>query len=134
VRAWLAGKHLAIPEMVLEKGSGLSRTERISAESMARLLVWAASQPVYYEYAASMPALGLEGTQRRRLNGEPEAGRGWLKSGSLRGARNMAGYVLDANGRRKAVVLLINHDGAAKTDAVQAEVLRWAISGKASMP
>ncbi len=134
VRAWLAGKGLDIPELTLENGSGLSRSERISAASMAKLLVWAAGQPLYYEFAASLPALGLEGTQKKRLNGSPEAGRAWLKSGSLNGARNLAGYVLDGNGRRKAVVLFINHTGAAKTDGVQAEVLRWAISGKPALP
>lgn len=134
VRVWLAEKGLDIPELVLENGSGLSRIERISAASMARLLVWAAGQPLYYEFAASLPALGVEGTQKKRLNGSPEAGRAWLKSGSLNGARNLAGYVLDANGRRKAVVLFINHAGASKADGVQAEVLRWAITGKGALP
>ncbi|TCJ14752.1 D-alanyl-D-alanine carboxypeptidase/D-alanyl-D-alanine-endopeptidase [Parasulfuritortus cantonensis] len=128
VRDWLAEKGLAMPELVLENGSGLSRIERISAGSMARLLVWAAGQPIYYEFAASLPALGEEGTQQRRMRGEPEAGRAWLKSGTLNGARNLAGYILDAAGHRKVVVLFINHPGVTRADLIQAAVLRHAIN------
>ncbi|MDD5365087.1 MAG: D-alanyl-D-alanine carboxypeptidase/D-alanyl-D-alanine-endopeptidase [Gallionellaceae bacterium] len=134
VREWLGEKGLAIPELVMDNGSGLSRSARISAASMARLLVWAAGQPLYYEFAASLPALGLEGTQQKRMNGAPEAGRAWLKSGSLNGARNLAGYVLDAAGRRKVVVLLINHPGAVSAGDFQAAVLRRAISANTVLP
>jgi len=134
VREWLREKGLELPELVLDNGSGLSRIERISAGSMAKLLLWAARQPLYYEFAASLPALGLEGTQKKRLTGAPEAGRAWLKSGSLNGARNLAGYVLDAAGRRKLVVLFINHAGAANSDGFQTEVVRRALSAEPVMP
>jgi D-alanyl-D-alanine carboxypeptidase/D-alanyl-D-alanine-endopeptidase (penicillin-binding protein 4) len=133
VRDWLHGRGLDIPELVLENGSGLSRIERISAGATARLLLWAAQQPLYYEFAASLPALGLEGTQSRRMNGSAEAGRAWLKTGTLNGARNLAGYVVDATGQRKALVLFINHPAAARADGVQEAVLRWAMAG-AAMP
>jgi len=134
LRGWLREKGIEIPELVLENGSGLSRIERISAGSMARLLLWAAQQPLYYEFAASLPALGIEGTQKRRMNGSEQAGRAWLKSGTLNGARNLAGYVVDAAGRRKALVLFINHPGAAKAEGVQEAVLRWAMAGAAPVP
>jgi D-alanyl-D-alanine carboxypeptidase/D-alanyl-D-alanine-endopeptidase (penicillin-binding protein 4) len=130
IREWLSEKDLDMPELVLENGSGLSRTERISAASMARLLVWASRQPLYYEFAASLPALGLEGTQRHRLKDSPLAGRAWLKSGSLDGVHNLAGYVLDADGRRKAVVLFISDMGDRNVDNVQAAVLTWAMHGR----
>jgi D-alanyl-D-alanine carboxypeptidase/D-alanyl-D-alanine-endopeptidase (penicillin-binding protein 4) len=128
IQDWLKEKNLNMPELVLENGSGLSRSERISAASMARLLVWAAKQPLYYEFAASLPALGLEGTQRNRLKDTPLAGRAWLKSGSLDGIHNLAGYVLDAHGRRKAVVLFIRDATAQDAEKVQSAVLHWAMS------
>ncbi len=130
IREWLSEKDLDMPELVLENGSGLSRIERISASSMARLLVWASRQPLYYEFAASLPALGLEGTQRHRLKDSPLAGRAWLKSGSMDGVHNLAGYVLDADGRRKVVVLFISDTGDRKVDNVQAAVLTWAMHGR----
>ena len=58
------------------------------------------------------------------------AGRAWLKSGSLDGVHNLAGYVLDADGRRKVVVLFINDPGVRNVEAVQAAVLHWAMDGK----
>ena len=128
IRAWLANKDLHIPELVLQNGSGLSRIERISAASMASLLLWAARQPLYYEFAASLPALGLEGTQRRRMNGRPQAGRGWLKTGSLNGSRALAGYVMDERGQRKVLVFFVNHRNASQVSVAQNALLEWAMS------
>jgi D-alanyl-D-alanine carboxypeptidase/D-alanyl-D-alanine-endopeptidase (penicillin-binding protein 4) len=128
VRAWLQDKGLAIPELVLENGSGLARIERISAASMTRLLQWAAEQPLYYEFAASLPALGQEGTQKRRLNGSALAGRGWLKTGTLNGVRALAGYVMDTAGRRKSLVFFVNHANAPAAAKAQEALLEWAMN------
>jgi D-alanyl-D-alanine carboxypeptidase/D-alanyl-D-alanine-endopeptidase (penicillin-binding protein 4) len=46
VSAWAARRNLGMPELVLDNGSGLSRRERISAGSLARLLVAANASPV----------------------------------------------------------------------------------------
>jgi D-alanyl-D-alanine carboxypeptidase/D-alanyl-D-alanine-endopeptidase (penicillin-binding protein 4) len=131
VRAWLQEKGLELPELVLENGAGLSRLERISADAMARLLIWAATQPAYYEFAASLPAVGLEGTQKNRFNGNGQSGqdlsgRAWLKSGSLNGARNLAGYVLGPEGRRRVLVFFVNHPNAAMATKAQDVLLEWA--------
>jgi D-alanyl-D-alanine carboxypeptidase/D-alanyl-D-alanine-endopeptidase (penicillin-binding protein 4) len=128
IREWLKEKGLAIPELVLENGSGLSRIERISAGSMAKLLQWAADQPIYYEFAASLPALGQEGTQKRRLSATPLAGRAWLKTGTLNGSRALAGYVLDPAGRRKLLVFFVNHGHAEHVGAAQNALMEWAMN------
>lgn len=129
LRAWLEERGLRMPELVIQNGSGLSRIERISPASMAQLLLWAAAQPVYYEFAASLPAIGLEGTQKRRLKGRPEAGKGWLKTGTLNGSRALAGYVMDGAGRRKLLVFFVNHRQASQVAAAQNALLEWVISG-----
>lgn len=127
VRGWLALHGLPMRELVLENGSGLSRLERLSAASLDRLLQLAATLPAYYDFAASLPAMGQEGTQRKRLLGSPAAGRAWLKSGSLNGARNLAGYVLGADGQRRTLVMLINHRQAGTADRAQQALLEWAL-------
>jgi D-alanyl-D-alanine carboxypeptidase/D-alanyl-D-alanine-endopeptidase (penicillin-binding protein 4) len=127
IRAWLAEKRLAMPELVLENGAGLSRIERISAGSLARLLAWAPQSPAYYAFAASLPVLGQNGTLKSRLKDSPLAGQAWLKTGSLNGVRNLAGYVLDAQGRRKVLVLMINHDKAEAAGPVQEALIRLAV-------
>ncbi len=125
IRAWLAEHGLEIPELVLENGSGLSRIERISAASLARLLRYAASRPIFHEFVASLPALGLEGTLKERLADSPLAGRAWLKTGTLNGVRNLAGYVMDARGRLYILVFLINHPRASAGGPAQEAALAW---------
>lgn len=127
LRDWLLDSGLDLPELVLENGSGLSRKERLTTGGLAALLRWAASRPLYYEFAASLPALGQEGTQRRNGNGEAAAGRAWLKSGSLNGVRAQAGYLMDAGGRRKVVVFLYNAPDTAAANAVFAALIDWAM-------
>jgi D-alanyl-D-alanine carboxypeptidase/D-alanyl-D-alanine-endopeptidase (penicillin-binding protein 4) len=53
------------------------------------------------------------------------AGRAHLKSGSLDGVRSLAGYVLDAAGRRWVVVLLVNHAVASNSRPAQEVLLQW---------
>jgi len=112
VQDWLAQKGLAIPELVVENGSGLSRVERISAQSLARLLVSAFRSPAMPEFMASMPLVAVDGTMRRRLKGEGVAGQAHVKTGSLADVRAIGGYVLDRAGRRQAVVMMVNHPNA----------------------
>jgi serine-type D-Ala-D-Ala carboxypeptidase/endopeptidase (penicillin-binding protein 4) len=125
VRAWLAGKGIAAPELVLENGAGLSRNDRISAATLGRLLIDAWHSPVMSELAASMPLVASDGTMRRRLRNASVAGQAHIKTGSLAGVRALAGYVLARDGRRYAVVFFINHPNAAAGEAAQDALLRW---------
>jgi len=133
LRAWQAERGLRLPKLVLENGAGLSRIERVSAAALSELLSWAGRQPVYFEFAASMPAVGVEGTQENRfngngLNGTDSSGRAWLKSGTLNNARNLAGYVLGPDGSRRVLIFLINHPNAGRANGAQDALLEWAVS------
>lgn len=125
VTQWLAGKGLAFPELVMENGSGLSRTERISAKNLGRLLMSAFSSPVMPELMASLPLAAVDGTMRKRLSGADVAGHAHIKTGSLSGVRSIAGYVLDRRGRRAVVVFMVNHANAANARPAQDALLKW---------
>jgi len=125
IRQWLAGKGLSFPELVLENGSGLSRIERISAKSLGELLLAAYKSPVMPELMASLPLAAVDGTMRKRLSGAEVAGQAHIKTGSLSGVRAIAGYVLDARGRRVVVVFIVNHANAGNAQPVQDALLRW---------
>ena len=125
VRSWIAGKGLAAPELVLENGVGLSRTERVSAATLAALLQSAWRSAVMPEYIASLPIVGLDGTMRRRLVGNSVTGQAHIKTGLLNDARAIAGYVLDRSGRRHVVVMMVNHPNAAESQAAMDALLRW---------
>ena len=125
VQQFLAGKGLPMPQLVIENGSGLSRIERVSARDLGQMLLTAYRSPVMPEFIASMPLVGVDGTMYRRLNNTNIAGQAHIKTGLLTGARAMAGYVLDAKGRRVVTIMLINHANAHNSNAVQDALLRW---------
>lgn len=129
VQGWLARKGLEFPELVMENGSGLSRAERISAANMGRLLLAAYASAVMPEFIASMPLVANDGTMRRRLKYESVAGQAHIKTGSLSDVRSLAGYVLDARGRRFAVVFIVNHPNAGATQSAQDALLNWVYAG-----
>lgn len=124
IDAWLATKQLAMPELVLENGSGLSRNERISAAHLAALLQSAYQSPVMPELISSLPVVGLDGTMEHRKN-NPLVGRAHLKSGSLDQVRAMAGYVMDQNNQRWVIVWIANGASAAQTKPAQDALLSW---------
>ncbi|MCZ7655352.1 MAG: D-alanyl-D-alanine carboxypeptidase [Rhodocyclaceae bacterium] len=123
IHAWLAQKEMRMPELVIENGAGLSRLNRISADSLGRLLAAAFASPVMPEFIASLPLAGIDGTMRKRLKGNGVAGRAHVKTGYLEGVRAIAGYVLDRRGRRNIVIFLVNHPNAGASKAAQDALL-----------
>jgi D-alanyl-D-alanine carboxypeptidase/D-alanyl-D-alanine-endopeptidase (penicillin-binding protein 4) len=122
VRAWLAAQDLAMPELVLQNGSGLSRQERISARSLARLLARAWSGNDMPAFLASLPLAGVDGTMKRRKAAEHAA---YVKTGYLSEVRSLAGYVFAASGHRYAIVCLINDPHAGDAEGAVDGFLQW---------
>jgi D-alanyl-D-alanine carboxypeptidase/D-alanyl-D-alanine-endopeptidase (penicillin-binding protein 4) len=54
---------------------------------------------------------------KKRLRNDPVAGSAHIKTGLLSDARTIAGYVLDRQGRRQVVVMMVNHPRAPEADA-----------------
>lgn len=125
IRIWLESKGMIFPELVVENGSGLSRIERISARHLGELLQHAYYSPAMPELMSSLPLLSVDGTVKKRLNGNSMQGRAHLKTGSLNDVRAMAGYVLDQQNRRWVVVFIVNHELAGATKPAQDTLLEW---------
>jgi D-alanyl-D-alanine carboxypeptidase/D-alanyl-D-alanine-endopeptidase (penicillin-binding protein 4) len=127
VREWLTKRDIDMPELVLENGAGLSRDTRISAHSMAKLLMAAHSSPYEAELIASMPLSAMDGTLRRRFTDADMAGRLHLKTGRLDDVSGLAGFVLAPNGKRYVLVSLHNDRGVdlGAGSAVQNALVRW---------
>lgn len=129
IHAWLLQKELRFPEMVLENGSGLSRRERIAADSLARLLLAAWKSPLMPEFVASLPLAAVDGTMKKRLSQNAVAGQAHIKTGSLEGVKAIAGYVLDRSGKWQIIVFLVNHPNAAAAQPSQDALLQWVFEG-----
>jgi D-alanyl-D-alanine carboxypeptidase/D-alanyl-D-alanine-endopeptidase (penicillin-binding protein 4) len=128
---WLNARGLRFAELEIENGSGLSRRERISADSLNRLLLDAWKSPVMPEFVSSLPIVGIDGTMKKRLNGSDASGRAHIKTGTLDGVKTAAGYALDAQGRRYAVTFLINHPRAQAGSAAIDALLVWVAQRRA---
>ena len=125
VQKWLKEKKIAIPGLVLENGSGLSRRERVTAAGIAQLLASADGSPVREEFASSLAVAAMDGTVQKRFLDGSVAGQALLKTGTLEGVRALAGYVINADGRRFIVVAFINHPNAARGAAALDYLVQW---------
>jgi D-alanyl-D-alanine carboxypeptidase/D-alanyl-D-alanine-endopeptidase (penicillin-binding protein 4) len=113
VRRWFAEHGIDDRGLVLDNGSGLSRSERITPWQMAQLLQVAWNGPLAADLLAGLPLAGIDGTMRNRLKDSPAAGWARLKTGTLRNVVALAGVVRDPRGRPWAVAMMINHEQAA---------------------
>lgn len=134
VRAELARQGVATDKLVLENGAGLSRIERISASTLNQLLRAAYASPLFSEFESALPIVAIDGTLKHRFNGSPLAGNAHLKTGTLRDARSLAGYVYTASGHRIAFVMLVNHENAKRADDAQQLLLEWVWHDQAAHP
>jgi len=125
LKDWMASKNIDAKELAIENGSGLSRTERISAAHLGVLLVSAYHSAIMPELMASLPILALDGTVKKRLNDSLAQGRAHLKTGSIDGVSAIAGYVLDAKNQRHVIVMIVNHNNAEVSKNAQDTLIEW---------
>lgn len=121
VYAWWRERLPAAEPPLLDKGSGLSREARISAQSLAALLHWSWAQGFMPELVASLPINGLDGTLKRSKS----TAMAHLKTGSLRDVMGIAGYVDAANGQRFVLVAIVNHANANQARPVMDALIDW---------
>ena len=125
VRDTLLRAGISTHKLVLENGSGLSRIERIRADTLNQLLRTAYRGPLFAEFESALPIMAIDGTLKQRFRDSPVAGRAHLKTGSLRDVSALAGYVMTARGRRTSFVMLVNHANARQAEAAQRALLEW---------
>lgn len=114
----------AVPPLI-DNGSGLSRSERITAASLQALLQHAAKNPVGTALADSLPVAGIDATMRERAKGV--AGQAFVKTGSLRDVTAIAGYANGLGGTRYIVVGMINHPNASAARPALDALIDWAV-------
>jgi D-alanyl-D-alanine carboxypeptidase/D-alanyl-D-alanine-endopeptidase (penicillin-binding protein 4) len=130
MRSWFSKNDIATTGLVFENGSGLSRLERISARQLASLLQIGARSNWYAEFASSFPIVAIDGAMRRRLRESPAAGRARIKTGTLRDAVAVAGYVRDVRNQDWVVVAFINDPEARKGRPALDALIDWVASGR----
>ena len=109
VKNFLRGAGVNADKILVTDGSGLSRSDLVTAEEILRLLVYMNGHRHAQVFREALPVAAVDGTLRNRMKGTPAAGNVRAKTGTLSSATSLAGYVTTAAGERLAFALMINN-------------------------
>jgi D-alanyl-D-alanine carboxypeptidase/D-alanyl-D-alanine-endopeptidase (penicillin-binding protein 4) len=122
------GKRLAawgIPSLSqqLVDGSGLSRRDTVSPETVLAVLQHMYDPSGSSPFITALPVAGVDGTLSERMRNTPAAGNVRAKTGTMSNIRSLAGYVKTRDGETLAFVTMVNNfegAGAAANQALDA--------------
>jgi D-alanyl-D-alanine carboxypeptidase/D-alanyl-D-alanine-endopeptidase (penicillin-binding protein 4) len=95
-------------EVIFEEGSGLSRDNLTAPNATVALLQYMNRHKCAQVYLDALPIAGVDGTLKNRMKGTPAAGNVRAKTGTLRWANTISGYVTTAAGEHLVFSLMIN--------------------------
>jgi D-alanyl-D-alanine carboxypeptidase/D-alanyl-D-alanine-endopeptidase (penicillin-binding protein 4) len=91
-----------------EEGSGLSRNNLTTPNATIALLQYMNRHREAEVYVNALPVAGVDGTLRNRMKDTAAAGNVKAKTGTLRWANALSGYVTSAAGERLAFCVMLN--------------------------
>lgn len=110
VKSFWEKKLMPAGGMFLHDGSGLSRSNGMTAGQFSFLLRYMAGQSEHYPvFKASLPVAGGSGNLSGFATGAPHANNLAAKSGSMSRVINYAGYFTTNSGREVAFVVMVNN-------------------------
>jgi D-alanyl-D-alanine carboxypeptidase/D-alanyl-D-alanine-endopeptidase (penicillin-binding protein 4) len=115
-------KRLGVPDAGwgLADGSGLSGSDLLTPRGLVALLAAMDRHPHAAAFRDSLPIAGVDGTLEKRMKGTAAEGRVAAKTGTLRLANALAGYVTTVRGERLAFAIVVNNHGGKSREAVAA--------------
>lgn len=90
-------------------GSGLSRQDLVSPETLIRVLDAMRRHRHFQTYYDAFPVAGVDGTLRSRMRGTTAEANARGKTGTLSNVRSLSGYVTTADGRLLLFSVLCNN-------------------------
>jgi D-alanyl-D-alanine carboxypeptidase/D-alanyl-D-alanine-endopeptidase (penicillin-binding protein 4) len=115
-------KRLGVPDAGwgLTDGSGLARSDLVTPRGLVALLVAMDRHALAAAFRDSLPIAGVDGTLETRMRGTPAERRVVAKTGTLRLANALAGYVTTLRGERLAFAVVVNNHAGRSREAVAA--------------
>lgn len=95
--------------VVVYDGSGLSRHDLVSPETIVKVLVAMQKDTAFNVYYDAFPIAGVDGTIRNRMKGTPAENNLRGKTGTIEFVRSLSGYVDTAENERLVFSFLSNH-------------------------
>ncbi|HEU4642880.1 MAG TPA: D-alanyl-D-alanine carboxypeptidase/D-alanyl-D-alanine-endopeptidase [Gemmatimonadaceae bacterium] len=94
---------------VLRDGSGLSRYDYLTPETLVHTLAAIRHDTAFAAFYDALPIAGVDGTIAGRMRGTPAQGNVHAKTGYVANARSLSGYVTTADGRMLIFSALCNN-------------------------
>ena len=111
---------IAPDDVELTDGSGLSRSDLVTPQSVVQLLTYAWRQPWGADFVATLPVAGQDGTLETRMRGTAAAGRIHAKTGLVEHVNSLSGYATSRRGAHLIFSILGNNTGTHGRDALNA--------------
>ncbi len=109
---WLDGLGIDTTDLELNDGSGLSHDNRVTARSVADMVVAMLDRPSGLAWERTLSTAGVEGTLGARMGGTDTAGRFFGKTGTLTGVIATSGVLHHRyDGHRYVIAILFNDVG-----------------------
>jgi D-alanyl-D-alanine carboxypeptidase/D-alanyl-D-alanine-endopeptidase (penicillin-binding protein 4) len=108
LQQFLVTNDLPAGEVRFDEGSGLSRNNLASANATVALLQFMSNHRAGPDFIAALPIAGVDGTLRRRMKDTPAFQNLRAKTGTLRWANALSGFVTSAAGEHLAFSLMLN--------------------------
>lgn len=105
LRAWGAAED----GFLVWDGSGLSRQDLVSPQTIVRVLDTMRRHRDFQTYYDAFPVAGVDGTLRTRMRGTAAEANARGKTGTLSNVRSLSGYVTTADGRLLLYSVLCNN-------------------------
>lgn len=109
VKTFLKTAGIRPEALVLDDGSGLSRSDMITAEATVQLLTFMSKHRYANVFRDALPIAGVDGTLRNRMKGTAAENNVRAKTGSLSSAASLGGYVTTAAGEKLAFTIMVNN-------------------------
>ncbi|MGC9077456.1 MAG: D-alanyl-D-alanine carboxypeptidase/D-alanyl-D-alanine endopeptidase [Candidatus Kapaibacteriota bacterium] len=105
-------------------GSGLSRRNRFTPESIILLLLNIKQNPNFSFFDSLLAVAGFDGTLKNRMVGTKAAGRVFAKTGTHSNASGLAGYIKTLDNERLAFVFMYNGQKVMSFKKLEDEICR----------
>ncbi|WP_297889306.1 D-alanyl-D-alanine carboxypeptidase/D-alanyl-D-alanine-endopeptidase [Sulfurihydrogenibium sp.] len=87
-------------------GSGLSKFNLITPESLVKILSYMYNTPYFFDFYQSLAVAGTDGTLKHRFR--DIKGKIYAKTGYIKGVKNLSGYVISDNSEVYVFSILVN--------------------------
>jgi D-alanyl-D-alanine carboxypeptidase/D-alanyl-D-alanine-endopeptidase (penicillin-binding protein 4) len=122
LQEWLLVKYrIELPKNCLQDGSGLSPTNSISSDILAKLLFQNKDRTTFVQ---ALPVSGMSGTMKNFCASKETTGKILAKSGSYNRVIGYSGYIVNQHGKLQAFSILINnYNGSYSAIRKQIEII-----------